>query len=153
MCAILDNSVAGIVFQPDRPAGAREFLRWVEKGSGRLVVGGKLLRELAENHSVRTWLRQAILSGRAVKIPDARVQAETDSLAAAGSCRSNDEHVVALARVSGARLLYADDQLLEQDFKTRRLLDDPRGKVYPATKGTRCRRWLLGQRRLCASAE
>ena len=31
------------------------------------------------------------------------------------------------------------------------LLADPRGKLYPESKGAECRRWLLRQQRLCAN--
>ena len=36
----------------------------------------------------------------------------------AGACQSNDLHVLALAQVSGARLLYSNDLSLHQDFET-----------------------------------
>ena len=45
-------------------------------------------------------------------------------------CRSNDTHVIALAQISGARLLYSNDKDLHVDFKNKRLIDEPRGKIY-----------------------
>ena len=39
------------------------------------------------------------------------VEAETASVAGTGLCVSDDEHVIALARASGARLLCSEDQL------------------------------------------
>ena len=46
--------------------------------------------------------------------------------ALAADIRSNDPHVLALARVSGARLLYAEDGDLMTDFKDKRFVG---GKV------------------------
>ena len=36
----------------------------------------------------------------------------------------------ALAKISGARLLYSNDKDLHQDFKDKNLIDNPRGRVY-----------------------
>ena len=151
MCAILDASVVAAVFQPDPAPGAREFRRWIESGRGTLVVGGKLRKELSTNEAFKAWLRQAILRGSATSVPDSQVDRDARSLGTEVACQSNDEHVLALARVSGARLLYSRDEALREDFKDVRLLADPRGKLYPETKGPECRRWLLQQRRLCAN--
>ena len=47
-----------------------------------------------------------------------------------GEITSDDPHVLALARVSGARLLYTKDNALIRDFKDKKFIDQPRGKVY-----------------------
>lgn len=151
MCAILDASVVAAVFGEDPASGAREFRHWIESGATRLMVGGLLRSELSSSETFKAWLRQAILRGTAASVPDSRVDREAQLLTADGSCRSNDEHVLALARVSGARLLFSRDEALRQDFKDARLLANPRGKLYPETKGTACRKWLLQQRGLCAT--
>ena len=151
MCAILDANVVTVVFRADCPPGAREFRDWLDSGSGRLAIGGLLRKELSGSEKFRAWLQQALLSGSARSVPDQIVDQEAAELAAHHSCRSNDEHVLALARLSGARLLYSRDQDLRDDFKDERLLDKPRGKVYPESQGNKCRRWLLRQADLCAS--
>ena len=46
MCAIVDANVAREVFGPSAPPAGEKFFAWLNKGSGRLVVGGKLLEEL-----------------------------------------------------------------------------------------------------------
>ena len=74
-----------------------------------------------------------VLGGSVVPIPDAPVnEAETD-LKADGSCVSDDEHIIALAKVSGARLLYSKDGDLHSDFTNPRLLS--RGRVYSTMRG------------------
>ena len=52
----------------------------------------------------------------------------------ADSCRSNDQHIIALAHVGGARLLYSNDGDLHDDFDDKGLIDNPRGKVYSTRK-------------------
>ena len=68
------------------------------------------------------------------------------------TCRSNDQHVIALAQVSGARLLYSDDGDLHEDFKNNRLINRPRGVVYSTKNGdnlTPAHRNLLGRTDIC----
>lgn len=150
MCAILDANVAGVVFGPDCGPAGREFRRWIEQGTGRLAVGGLLRRELSAHRGFQQWLRQALLSGRAASVSDEQVDRKAKMLQEQDACRSDDEHVLALASLSGARLLYSRDRKLQRDFKDPKLLNSPRGKVYPEQRGAQCRRWLQRQPDLCA---
>ena len=52
------------------------------------------------------------------------------SLVSSMPIRSDDPHVIALALVSGARLLVSADVDLVADFKDRAIVNAPRGKVY-----------------------
>lgn len=128
MCAILDANVAHEVFNETTEAG-REFLRWVMSGSGRLITGGKNWSELGER---KRSIRQLVLAGKVrVRQEDSgRIADIAQQLTQDGSCASDDEHIIALAQVSGARLLYTNDQLLQKDFDKKELIDKPRGKVY-----------------------
>jgi hypothetical protein len=45
-------------------------------------------------------------------------------------CRSNDLHIIALARVARVGLLCSRDQALADDFTNRTLIANPRGRVY-----------------------
>ncbi len=93
------------------------------------MVGGKLLLEL-DKTPARDWIRQAILSGR-TRLEDSSLIAERASeLTDNRLCKSDDTHVIALAQISGARLLYSNDSNLQRDFKTKSLVDNPRGRVY-----------------------
>ena len=148
MCAIIDANVSPEVFGDDRTPRGKILYTWLTRGrAGRLVVGGKLLRELSQYGKFKVWLNEAISAGRARLIRDAVVDAEADSIRAAQNCQSNDHHVIALARVSGARLLFTNDRNLEKDFKNRSLIPDPRGKIYKAPD----HRQLLNQHDLCPS--
>ena len=127
MCAILDANVAHEVFGGDRPEAGGKFFDWISSGTGRLVVGGRLLAELDQTVA-RTWLREAFRAGRIRREDDNEVEIAEHSLR--GICRSNDPHIIALGQVSGARLLYSNDRELQTDFKNKSLIDQPRGKIY-----------------------
>ncbi len=173
MCAILDSDVVRQVFgtdQPpaaqvsgaDRPPAGKAFFNWINSGRGRLVVGGQLRRELDKNNKFREWLKQAVLSGRANKYNDDEVEDKTEELKNAGLCRSDDPHTVALAQISGARLLFTNDEDLKKDFTDKKLIDNPPGKVYTLHRKKRGgkgevrmedfqkgHKLLLGNRSLC----
>ena len=134
MCAILDASVIGEVFGRAPPEAAVKFLQWINKGSGRLVAGGKLLRELNENALFQEWARQALLSGRMKVADEQRVAVRATKLKKEGLYESDDPHVLALAQISGARLLYSNDRDLTNDFRDTSLIDNPHGKVYTTRK-------------------
>ena len=154
MCAILDANVAGQVFGAGRPVAGAKFFEWIHSGRGHLVVGGKLLRELDRNHAFHDWCVQAVLAGRMTRLSDEAVDGKATELAQENACRSDDEHVVAVAQLGGARLLFTNDGDLQADFKDRNLIDGPRGKVYTTRvreDWTRAHRRLLEDRTLCAS--
>ena len=157
MCAIVDASVAFEVFGRKRtPAGTR-FRDWLDDGRGQLVVGGRALEELARNRSFVRWLLEARrMSGRVRQIGGARIRQRQDELVRRGVLQSDDEHVVALALVSGARLLYTDDARLQRDFLNPELVPAPTGRVYtsrPDGRFTAEHRALLDAKELCVRPE
>ena len=133
MCAIIDANSAHEVFGSKCTKAGEKFVEWINSGSGRLVVGGKLLEELFKSSAVFRRLGQQLqLSGKMTIVNKDEINARTDQLLNEDSCGSNDQHIIALAQVSGARLLYSDDGDLLEDFKNKRLINNPRGKVYAA---------------------
>ena len=130
MCAIVDASVRDQVFGKKRSEASEFFFDWLNRDTvkPRFVIGGKLLRELSSNDSFVSWLQSAQLAGRAKRVPDEEVDSETKELEALNICKSNDQHVLALARVSGARLLFADDGDLQSDFGNREIIEWCQGK-------------------------
>ena len=148
MCAIVDNSARDEVFGGAESPAGEFFFTWLTKGKGRLVVGGKLRDELSGNQNFVQWLRQAVQAGRARILDDKEVNTATCGVLTDRVCRSDDPHVIALARISGTRLLYTNDNDLEGDFK--RLI--PRGIVFttkqdPQRQVTKEHRSLLSSRR------
>ena len=134
MCAIIDANVASEVFGSTRCPAGEKFLEWINKGQGRLVVGGKLLNELGELSAFVLWAQAAGLSGIMRTENQETVNAKMQQLKDQGACKSDDPHVVALAQVSGARLLYSNDIDLHKDFTSKNFIDSPRGKVYSTNK-------------------
>ena len=111
-----------------------------------------MLEELDAHGHFQQWRVIAIQTGKIRIVPRERVDARMRELRDAGSCTSNDEHVISVAQLSGARLLYSNDIALHDDFKNKNLVDQPRGKVYTTRKSTafgRVHRRLLGDDRLC----
>ena len=152
MCAILDTSVVHKVFGENRPEAGEAFFNWINSEKGSLVAGGKLLEELDGTIAFRDWRSQAIRAGRIRLVEDKDVEDKTEILTREEACRSNDQHVIALAQVSGARLLYSDDGNLHADFKNDRLIGHPRGVVYSTKSSgnfTRAHRRLLGRTGIC----
>ena len=157
MCAIVDANVVHEVFGSNlRPAGEK-FFEWIETGSERLVVGGKLLEELeASSAGFREWASEAADAGKMRVVNKNEVDARTREIENEGGYESDDPHVIALARVSGARLLYSNDGNLQEDFKNKNLIDGPRGKVYSTRESKNfqpAHRRLLADRSLCRPQE
>ena len=150
MCAIVDASVADDIFGQTRTPAGVEFFKWLESGPGRMVSGGKLHQELKRRRGFRLWEREARLAGRLTILNPDAVDERTARLETHGTLRSNDHHVIAVAQLSGARLLCARDKPLHADFKTKDLIDNPTGKVFTTRQPdgqpadfTRSRRELL----------
>ena len=149
MCAILDANLIGDVFKADADPAARQFFDWMNSTKGRMVVGGELRRELEKVGAYLVWSQQAILTGRLQQVSDELVDFRAAEIA--GDCRSDDPHVIALAQISGARLLYSNDNDLRADFRNRSLVH-PRGRLLPdgQSEGARKQRQsLLNQPDLC----
>ncbi len=157
MCAIVDLNVANEVFGPGPCPSGEKFLDWIKKGSGRLVVGGELLEELESNSpSFRKWAAMAVNSAKMRIVNRGRVDARSEELREGQTLESDDPHVIALAQVSGARLLYTNDEDLQKDFRNRNLVNNPAGKVYsteaeknPNKKFRKVHKKLLRRNDLC----
>lgn len=130
MCAIVDANVAHQVFGPDRPEAGIEFFNWIASGKGRLVAGGKLLKELSGSEAFRSWWSQAQLAGLTTTFQEKTVDRQTQEVERERVHRSNDPHVLALAQISGARLLFTNDRDLQQDFKNSELIEPSGGRIY-----------------------
>ena len=132
MCMIVDANKLGkfLADPPDEDAlPIREWL-YRRRGAGTLVysTGGKFKKELGAK--ARRRLADYAQAGKARLVPAHRFAEDQNALQASRHLRSDDPHVLALARASGARLLYTGDQALIADFKDARLIRTPRGKVY-----------------------
>ena len=154
MCAIVDTNVYHEVFSTGSQSDAgKYFYDWLmRKNGGTIVSGGEHLRELNRIADFKRVFGERLQAGRARRIPDEAVDSETDRLRSEGTCSSNDEHVLGLARVSGARLLFTNDGALQDDFGNRRIVGGTRGRIYTTVQFKDVRNAhidLLRRRDLC----
>ena len=127
MCLIVDTNLAGVVFGNPGQNDFRPIIDWLAK-TGKLVVGGRLSRELDRHNSVRRFIRVLQQAGRVRVIPSVETDSEITRIA--DLCVSDDPHIIALARISGARVLCSRDNNLHRDFTNTGLISDPRGRIY-----------------------
>lgn len=129
MCLLLDANCLHKVF----PSIDKEFLpikNAITEGGAKLVYGGTKL--LGEYKKVATAWRMIVAldrAGRTRKVSDSEVDAKESELKVAGQLQSDDPHVIALAMISGVRLLCSHDANLHADFTNPNILR-PRGSVY-----------------------
>ena len=134
MCIILDNSIGGEVFGSNKSEASEAVWRWIngieDKGRRlRVVIGGKLTRELYRNGQIRDWLIRGVrraYDNETVDLMEKEVRN--------WDLESDDPHIIALALVSGARLLYSNDLALQKDFGNVKLVGKPKGKIYTTVK-------------------
>jgi len=130
MCIIVDANLASVVFGDDIQDDFKPVIDWLTlpRKDGKLVYGGQLATELDRVSSARRFVKSLIQAGRARRIPDNDIAAEARRVA--DQCVSNHAHVIALARISGARILCSRDANLHTDFTNPALITAPRGHVY-----------------------
>ncbi len=153
MCGIIDANVAHEVFGHSPSEAGAAFLDRLQSGGGRLASGGRQLRELEQsNKGYRELASVAISSGVLFILNEQEVNQRERRLRESESLVSNDPHVLVRAQLSCARLLYSNDKELQGYFKNKKLIDQPRGKVYTTRKSkglTRTHRSLLPESGLC----
>jgi hypothetical protein len=143
MCILIDANVTHHFSTANQHAS--KVRDWIEARPGRLVIGGRNAAELTRDAFMTRWLAILARAGRVTRIRDSDVDAEEARLVRSNACRSDDPHVVALARTSGARILFSHDRALHEDFGNKNLIDNPRGHVYQSTK----HRHLLDDENCC----
>lgn len=128
MCIIVDADKLGSFLGRADDSDWAPIHNWLRGRGGTIVysTGGKFAGELGGK--ARKILAAFDQAGMARNVP--AVSFQDGELELQTRVRSNDAHVLALARFSGARLLCTADKNLIEDFKDKRFLDHPRGKVY-----------------------
>jgi hypothetical protein len=147
MCVIVDVNVAArVLLRSDDQDFAPVSLRLIGKSKRSLILvyGGRLLDEYKRHHALIRILAVLDRNGRAIQRSAIEIQVAERKLRLDGNCVSNDLHILALATISGTRLLVSLDQDLHQDFKNPRVLNGPRGRIYqnrnhlPVLQRTEC---------------
>ena len=133
MCIIIDANIAHKVFCESPSDDYKPIFTGLEKGKICIVFGGQLASELKKTKNARRFLQKLAQAGRAALYPDEHVHREQTAIDK-GLCKSNDLHIIALARLSGARTLCTDDANLQKDFRNAELVANPRGHIYKNKK-------------------
>ena len=130
MCIIVDANRLGAFLADPADEDSRPIRKWLDRGAGSIVysTGGGFKKEIRGR--VKAKLANYVRAGRAKLIPGSRFAADERNLKARPELRSDDPHVLALARAARVRLLYTGDDDLILDFKDKRFIDRPRGKIY-----------------------
>jgi hypothetical protein len=128
MCLIVDANLASLVFGENPNDDFRPIIDWLNQKNGKFVLGGHLAVEYNRIANLRSHIIELWRKGIARIIPSGPINEEEKRIA--DSCRSDDPHIIALARVSGARILCSLDKTLHKDFRNPKLIDDYRGHIY-----------------------
>ena len=135
MCAIVDASGAEDVFGKDRPEIGIAFFNWIEE-HGHIVTGGKLTREIRSScPNFILWAQEAERTRKLIKISKSNINVEMNKITKNRYLRSNDTHVLAIARAGEARLLYSNDKPLLEDFVDSRFIRRPQGDTMTSYTG------------------
>ena len=144
MCIIVDNDRIGLFLNNPNHEDVKPIYAWL-KGKGKVAysIGDKFATELSESAKMR--LTELGRGGMASQYSTLRVEEVAGSLRGKKErITSCDFHVLALALVSGARLLFTGDKDLMTDFKNTTVISKPRGKIYSGVKQK-----LLLQKSVC----
>lgn len=110
MCIIIDTNVLNEVFD-DTNKYHEDFIHvynWIFSGKGKIVYGGtKYQGEIGKYLQLFNLLKQA---NKAIYIEQAEVDREQDIVSQMVSHQNfDDQHIVALLRVSGCKLICSND--------------------------------------------
>jgi len=128
---IVDANVAADVFGKNSDYDpVRAALFNARRTTWGIAHGGRLTDELLQVEASRRALASLEKVGRTKTAARQDVEHVEDQLRSESRCVSNDLHVIAVGKLTGARLLCTRDQALASDFTNPKLLSGPRGKVY-----------------------
>lgn len=127
MCIIIDACVLGLYMDPNN-ADSAPVRKWLRSGRGRTVIGGKLSEEIGKVKAAAAHFLELRRRGIARVIPSEALDSEVSKIT--HQCKSNDAHMIALARIARARVLFTSDGPLMVDFLTTALVPSPQGKIY-----------------------
>ncbi len=148
MCIIIDANVLPCVFGKEngKHNQYKSVMNWIAKKNGKLVYGGtKYKAELSRLRGVLAVVSQLAVARKTVAVCDEAVnRLESEYATLFSKAKYDDHHLVAIAVVSGCRLVCTEDQGAHELIK----------KVFCSEKGKRprCFSGNRGQDRLLVDA-
>ena len=142
MCIIVDTNRLDVFLSGQDNEDVKPIYDWLNNRSGKIVysTGAKFNEEVKK--SKRRALSELLSSGKARFVSGEELESERQRLIEDSDHRSDDIHVLALALVSGARLLYTEDQALRSDFRKGKwkngkfIIGNPRGRLYSGRRNS-----------------
>lgn len=121
MCMIVDACVVSHL--SNRTADGQPVLKWLldSKAKSGMIVGGRLTAEL-HKAGIGNLLALLKQTARLHEVEEAILKDDESTLRTSEKFKSNDVHVLALARVSRARLVFTTDRNLGDDLKDKKLV-------------------------------
>lgn len=136
MCVILDTNILGEAIGKNPKAAGRGFVKWLMRNSNPLVYGGsKMIKELQKHGAFLELAEELDRSGNLRRLDDASVDIRALRFSSSDLVVSDDPHILAVAELGDARLLYSNDKELHQDFKNPQLLKGTRS-VYSTNRSS-----------------
>jgi hypothetical protein len=131
MCLIIDANCATVTLSSNPSAEFAPVMHAILAKNAVMVLGGTKLRgEYQKLSTVWRFIVALDRAGKTKAYSDTAIDALQAVLEKSGMLKSDDPHILALAQVSGARLLCSKDQDLHHDFLSKNLIDNPRGSIY-----------------------
>ena len=114
MCMILDSN-RWIDFS-NQKEDMKPIHKWLEKQNGKLVYSNyePIQKEL---NYLNNNLKAYYAAGQALFIPSEEVEKKVEEIKNKYQPKSNDIHILGLAKASNAKVLCTKDKKLHQDFK------------------------------------
>ena len=133
MCIIIDTNKMPAFLKGPSSEDMQPIHTWLSIRGGSFVYTtyGTYGEELK---TVKDRLSVYVRNGHAHLVDKSKIIPEENKLQAIDKHKSNDIHILALARASGARLLYTGDKALMVDFRKREIINNPKGKIYSGSR-------------------
>jgi len=121
---IVDANVLGMFLLQPKNKDTAPIYDWLQRSWGQVVysTGGKFRTDIEGRNRER--LAELVRAGRARLVSWDMVKPHKADFR---NIRSNDPHILALARAAGVRLLYTRDRKLQHDFKDKQIIG---GTIY-----------------------
>ena len=106
----------------------------IENGKLRLVYGNdeKSLEEINDDQDMKKIIRRIGKKGTfQVDSKKKKEEIEQNPYIGKEQIKSNDFHILAVALTDkNTRLLFTGDKKLQKDFKNKKIINNPKGKIY-----------------------
>jgi hypothetical protein len=122
MCIILDANAAHDL--TNQTPDGKPVLDWLldKNSKSGMIIGGKLTHELGGISGMRDILQILKSAARLHEVDNEALAREENAVKALNGHKSNDLHVLALARASRSALIFTKDKPLHKDLKNKNLV-------------------------------